>query len=346
MQYIIAICAASFAAAQPSVQLDPFATDSIRVRVAPQGSAIADPPLRGLLPEPPSSRTLSTGDGITTLTNGNLRVDIDAATGFITATRVSDGATLLRQTALTFDAPDVPVTRAGSVSASVTFAGTTGERIYGLGEHRTGAVNQMPFAHRFADSQDYGKSGGADVMIPWYASSLGYGFLWNNAGYGSVNLSESALSWRSNATLGVDIWLTTTSAAFDPSSGRSLFADLLSNYVDAVGHASRMPFYATGFIQCKDRYRNQTQLLDVARGYWERDISPSVIVIDWKHWTAQGDWHFNPLCWPDPQGMFDELQTMGIEVSRSERSGGRSELLVCARIISPPHPPFPCDSPF
>jgi alpha-glucosidase (family GH31 glycosyl hydrolase) len=33
-----------------------------------------------------------------------------------------------------------------------------------------------------------------------------------------------------------------------------------------------------------------------------------------QHWTSQGDWHFNPKCWPDPQGMFDELQTMGIEL--------------------------------
>lgn len=33
-----------------------------------------------------------------------------------------------------------------------------------------------------------------------------------------------------------------------------------------------------------------------------------------QHWVAQGDWHFNPACWPDPQGMFDELQRMGIEL--------------------------------
>ena len=32
------------------------------------------------------------------------------------------------------------------------------------------------------------------------------------------------------------------------------------------------------------------------------------------HWTAQGDWHLNPKCWPDPQGMVDELATMGVEL--------------------------------
>ena len=32
------------------------------------------------------------------------------------------------------------------------------------------------------------------------------------------------------------------------------------------------------------------------------------------HWVNLGDWTFNPACWPDPQGMVDELQTLGIEV--------------------------------
>lgn len=46
--------------------------------------------------------------GANDLTNGNLRVVVDAATGCLTATRVSDGATLLHQTSLVFGQPDVP----------------------------------------------------------------------------------------------------------------------------------------------------------------------------------------------------------------------------------------------
>jgi len=75
-----------------------------------------------------------------------------------------------------------------------------------------------------------------------------------------------------------------------------------------------LPDYATGFIQCKNRYRNQSQLLDVARGYFNRKLPVSLIVIDWKHWPALGDWHFTDACWPDPQGMVDELREMGMEL--------------------------------
>ena len=54
--------------------------------------------------------------------------------------------------------------------------------------------------------------------------------------------------------------------------------------------------------------------MDVARGYVDRGLPISTIVIDWQHWTSQGAWSFNPACWPDPQGMYDELQTLGIEL--------------------------------
>jgi alpha-glucosidase (family GH31 glycosyl hydrolase) len=163
------------------------------------GNPVSDPPISALLPSPPAFSTLVSSVSPLQLTNGNLAVSVDAATGYITATRVSDGAVLLRQTALVFDAPSVPNTRPGSHSALVTFAGHAGEKVYGFGEHRTGAVNQMPFQKRFADSEDYGKSRGGDVSIPYYSSSLGYGFLWNSPSYGFVDVSEAAISWYSNA---------------------------------------------------------------------------------------------------------------------------------------------------
>jgi hypothetical protein len=35
-----------------------------------------------------------------------------------------------------------------------------------------------------------------------------YGFLWNLPSFGSVSISERALQWVSNATKGVDLWIT------------------------------------------------------------------------------------------------------------------------------------------
>lgn len=237
------------------------------------------------------------------MTNGNLDVAVDAASGLLTATRVSDGAVLLAQTVLEFGAPDVPA-RPGAARATVGFApGPPGERLYGFGQHRTGRVDMAGFAQRFADSMDYNVSHGTDVNIPFYMSSAGYAFLWNVPSYGAVNASAGdGIVWIANATSAVDMWIST-----------GAYSQLLAQYADAVGHAPPMPYYATGFIQSKNRYRNQSQLMAVAEGYVARGLPIAVIVVDARHWVAWGDWTFNPSCWPDPAGMVSTLRGMGIE---------------------------------
>ena len=137
MHLAAALCASALSAAlaQPFVsQLDPWGSDGVRVRLAPPGGAIYDAPLRALLAAAPAGTPAGVrSPGGLSLTVGNLKVTLDAASSLLTAVRVSDGASLLSATALSFDVPDVPGTRAGSVSASVTFAGSAGEKVYGLG---------------------------------------------------------------------------------------------------------------------------------------------------------------------------------------------------------------------
>lgn len=59
------------------------------------------------------------------------------------------------------------------------------------------------------------------------------------------------------------------------------------------------------------------------------------IVIDFFHWTRQGDFKFEPRDWPDPEAMVKELKEMGIETvvsvwptidERSENFGTMNEM--------------------
>ena len=75
-----------------------------------------------------------------------------------------------------------------------------------------------------------------------------------------------------------------------------------------------MPEFAMGFWQCKLRYQTQDELLGVAREYKRRGVPLSVIVVDFFHWPTQGDWRFDPVYWPDPEGMISELRGMGTEL--------------------------------
>ena len=74
-----------------------------------------------------------------------------------------------------------------------------------------------------------------------------------------------------------------------------------------------MPEYGLGFWQCKLRYYNQQQVLDVAREYKRRGIPLDVIVIDYYHWPRCGDYRFDPEYFPDPAAMIRELKEMGVE---------------------------------
>jgi alpha-D-xyloside xylohydrolase len=69
-----------------------------------------------------------------------------------------------------------------------------------------------------------------------------------------------------------------------------------------------------GFWQCKLRYSCQEELLETAREYRRRGLPLSVIVVDFFHWTKQGEWGFDPEYWPDPEAMTRELSSMGVEL--------------------------------
>lgn len=73
-----------------------------------------------------------------------------------------------------------------------------------------------------------------------------------------------------------------------------------------------MPEYVLGLWQSKLRYRDQTEVLRVAGEYKKRGIIPAVLVIDFFHWTRQGEYRFDPKDWPAPEEMIEELAKEGI----------------------------------
>jgi alpha-D-xyloside xylohydrolase len=75
-----------------------------------------------------------------------------------------------------------------------------------------------------------------------------------------------------------------------------------------------MPEYGLGFWQCRLRYWNQDQLLDVAREHKRRGLPIDVIACDFFHWPHMGDFRFEDEFFPEPKAMVDELESMGIKL--------------------------------
>lgn len=139
--------------------------------------------------------------------------------------------------------------------------------------------------------------------VPFVYSSLGYGFLWNNPSPGRCETTKNHTLWVSESAYQVDYLVM---AGDTPG-------EIMQTYCDLTGYAPKMPEWAAGFWQCKLRYESQDELLEVAREYKKRGIPIDAIVIDYFHWTEQGNWEFDPKYWPDPKAMCDELIEMGIE---------------------------------
>lgn len=134
-------------------------------------------------------------------------------------------------------------------------------------------------------------------------SSRGYGFFWNNPAIGTASFGANKTEWHAKSTKKLDYFIT---AGDTP-------AEIEAQYSLATGRTPMMPEYGLGYWQCKLRYRNQEELLAVAREHKKRGLPMDAIVIDFFHWTMQGDFKFEPLDWPDPEAMVKELKELGIE---------------------------------
>ena len=179
----------------------------------------------------------------------------------------------------------------------VLFESNDGEKLYGMGQY------QQPYLDLKGCTLELAQRN-SQISVPFMVSSLRYGMLWNNPAVGSVTFGKNITEWTARATKQMDYWIT---VADTPK-------EILAAYTGVSGRAPMFPENLMGLWQCKLRYRTQDEVLEVARRYKAEGIKIDRIVIDFFHWTLQGDWKFDKTYWPDVKAMVDELHEMGIEV--------------------------------
>lgn len=185
----------------------------------------------------------------------------------------------------------------GDYSLNVRFESNDEEKIYGLGQYQHAYLDQKGCTLELSQRN-------SQISIPFALSNLGYGFLWNNPAIGNVTFGKNFTQWNAQATEQMDYWITADETPLA----------IVENYTKIVGRAPKIPEHILGLWQCKLRYRTQEEVMQVANKYKELQIPLEVIVIDFFHWTRQGDWQFDKKYWSDPKGMVDQLHEMGIKV--------------------------------
>lgn len=188
-------------------------------------------------------------------------------------------------------------THGSDFSLKVRFEAQAQEKIYGMGQYQHEFLDLKHTMLELAQRN-------TQMSIPFYISSLNYGFLWNNPGIGTVNFAKNLTEWSMPATTYMDYWIT---AGDSPK-------EILETYTDVTGHAPVMPKNLLGLWQSKLRYRTPEDVLEVVEGYKQRGIQLSTIAIDYFHWPKQGAYCFDEEFWPNPKELVRSLkEDYGVE---------------------------------
>lgn len=286
------------------VYIEPYGRDAIRFRSSK--SLRIDEALNWTLEEPasPEGVIIEADDEKACMTNGKIQVTI-TGDGTVTYRNTRTGKVLLEEywidgrvhTAPLRRAREYRVTSGNQFKISLYFKAEPGEHFYGMGQDANDCFDLKGSTVELL--QKNGK-----CTIPYTYSSRGYGFIWNNPAIGRAEFVNNHTMWHVQCAKQIDYVII---AGDTPG-------EINEKFTAITGRAPMLPEWAAGFWQCKLRYETQEELLQVAREYKRRGLPISVIVIDYFHWTMQGEWKFDPEKWPDPKAMVSELESMGIKL--------------------------------
>ena len=189
-----------------------------------------------------------------------------------------------------------------SYVVGATFASPDDEHYYGLGQNQEGFLDHRGHAVRCWN--DYLSTAAPSTCVPLLITNKGYALLWDNASKTTIEPGfNEQTRWSSESGNRVSYFVIAANTADEIFAGYKLL----------TGPTHLLPKAAYGYIQCKQRYSTQEEVLNVAKGYRDRHLPADVLVVDWFYYTKMGQMDFDPKYWPDPNAMNKQLHDMGFE---------------------------------
>ena len=190
---------------------------------------------------------------------------------------------------------DDPYFRVGA-----NFAAQKDEHWYGLGQNQEGFLDRK--GHVLRCAHDYDAPSGQTVCVPFVVTNKGYGIVWDNPSKTTVSFDfNNTVHWQSQVGQRVSFFVI---------AGKT-YDEIYEGYRLLTGTVPMLPKSAYGYIQCKQRYASQAELMAVAKGYRDRHLPIDDLVIDWFTYTKMGQMDMDPSQWPDPTAMNQQLHAMG-----------------------------------
>lgn len=181
--------------------------------------------------------------------------------------------------------------------AKLEFVFAWDEAIFGLGSHEEGYGN-LRGKRRELYQQNM------KIVVPCFVSTRGYGVLLDCGSLMTFTDGPDGAEWGADVVDELDFYFI----------GGGSFDAVTQNLHAITGRTPMLPKWAFGYVQSKERYVNARELVEVVREYRRRNIPLDLIVLDWKSWPNGAGWgqkSFDPIRFPDPKALTEELHSMG-----------------------------------
>jgi alpha-D-xyloside xylohydrolase len=156
--------------------------------------------------------------------------------------------------------------------AAAHFRLQDGEALYGLGFDETADLNLRGKTKRLYQHN-------LRVVVPFVVSTRGYGLLFDTYSAMTFADGKDGMSLTSDVVDDLDYYF-----VLGPSMDGAV-----AGYRQLTGAAAMLPDWAFGYVQSKERYKTQRELVDTVHQFRQRKIPLDVIVQDWNYW-APGNW--------------------------------------------------------
>ncbi len=169
------------------------------------------------------------------------------------------------------------------------------EALYGLGSHEEGMLN-LRGRHQYLYQQNM------KAVVPMLISTKGYGILMDS--YSLMTFHDDAFGsylW-SDINDEMDYYF-----IYGPE-----FDDIIREYRELTGKAPMLPKWVFGYVQSKERYKTQEELVEIVKEYRKRQIPLDLVVLDWRSWEGElwGQKTLDPSRFPDPKDMMKQLHDL------------------------------------
>lgn len=170
------------------------------------------------------------------------------------------------------------------------------EKIYGLGQYEEGIWD-------YRGSTRYLHQANKHIAMPVFVSSKGYGVFFTTMSPAVFSDTHYGSYFYTEADYYAD-YIFTAPDSFD----------LITKRIRGLaGSAAILPKWAFSYVQSRERYENQQEILDTAAEFKKRNIPLGCIVLDWLSWE-DGMWgqkSFDKKRFPDVPGMIKKLNDQG-----------------------------------